>query len=169
MDASALIALLLSCAPQVHADTGRALIRVESDLNPYAIGVVGGALDHQPRSRAEALATARALRAAGWNFSVGLGQINVGNFSRLGLTLDSAFEPCVNLMAMQTVLVECFDRSRESTGGTSTDQRTLRNALSCYYSGNFITGFKHGYVRRVLSAAGGANHRARSGESKERT
>ena len=65
------------------------------------------ALVRQPRTRAEALATARALQAAGWNFSVGLAQINLRNFERLGLSLESAFEPCNNLAAMQTVLVEC--------------------------------------------------------------
>jgi hypothetical protein len=30
-----------------------------------------------------------------------------------------------------------------------------RQALSCYYSGNFVTGFDHGYVARVVSAARG--------------
>jgi type IV secretion system protein VirB1 len=61
----------------VHADTARALVSVESAFNPWAIGVVGGALVRQPRHRAEAMATAKALQAAGWNFSIGLGQINV--------------------------------------------------------------------------------------------
>ena len=113
MEPAALLALLLACAPQVHTETAQALIRVESAANPWAIGVVGGRLDRQPRHQAEALATANALQAAGWNFSVGLGQINVGNFERLGLNLASAFEPCTNLQAMQTVLVECFDRATE--------------------------------------------------------
>jgi type IV secretion system protein VirB1 len=101
MDAAVFLALALACAPQVHAHTAHALVSVESAFNPWAIGVVGGALVRQPRHRAEALATAKALQAEGWNFSVGLGQINVGNFERLGLTLDSAFEPCTNLAAMQ--------------------------------------------------------------------
>ena len=65
MDASVFLALALACAPQVHADTARALVSVESALNPWAIGVVGGALVRQPRHRAEALATAKALRDAG--------------------------------------------------------------------------------------------------------
>jgi len=112
MDASVFLALALACAPQVHAHTAHALVSVESAFNPWAIGVVGGALVRQPRHRAEALATARALQAAGWNFSVGLGQINIGNFERLGLTLDAAFDPCTNLGAMQSVLAECFDRAR---------------------------------------------------------
>ena len=152
MDASVFLALALACAPQVHADTARALVRVESAFNPWAIGVVGGALLRQPRNRAEALATAKALKDGGWNFSVGLGQINVGNFDRLGLTVESAFEPCSNLTAMQTVLGECFNRA----GGAASkamDQVALRQALSCYYSGNFATGFRHGYVRKVIVAA----------------
>ena len=163
MDASVFLALALACAPQVHTHTAHALVSVESAFNPWAIGVVGGALVRQPRHRAEALATARALQAAGWNFSVGLGQINVGNFERLGLTLDAAFEPCTNLAAMQSVLAECFDRARApaTTATTTTtaatpqpvDQTVLRQALSCYYSGNFATGFRHGYVRKVVAAA----------------
>ncbi len=152
MDTSVFLALALACAPQVHADTARALVRVESAFNPWAIGVVGGALVRQPRHRAEALATAKALRDAGWNFSVGLGQINVGNLERLGLTVESAFEPCANLAAMQTVLAECFDRASGSVS-KAVDQFALRQALSCYYSGNFATGFRHGYVRKVAVAA----------------
>lgn len=152
MDTSVFLALVLACAPQVHAETARALVSVESAFNPWAIGVVGGALVRQPRNRAEAFATARALRDAGWNFSVGLGQINVGNFDRLGLTVESAFEPCANLAAMQTVLAECFDRASASTSSAA-GQMALRQALSCYYSGNFATGFRHGYVRKVVVAA----------------
>jgi type IV secretion system protein VirB1 len=166
MDASVFLALALACAPQVHTHTAHALVSVESGFNPWAIGVVGGALVRQPRHRAEALATAKALQAAGWNFSVGLGQINVGNFERLGLTLDAAFEPCTNLAAMQSVLAECFDRARAPAATatatttpaaatpTPVDQTALRQALSCYYSGNFATGFRHGYVRKVVAAAG---------------
>ena len=153
MEASTFLALVLACAPQMHADTARALTHVESAFNPWAIGVVGGSLERQPRHRAEALATAKALQQAGWNFSVGLGQINVGNFTRLGLTLESAFEPCTNLRAMQTVLGECFARARTASPYPMPDQTALHQALSCYYSGNFATGFRHGYVRKVVEAA----------------
>jgi type IV secretion system protein VirB1 len=153
MDASTFLALTLACAPQVHADTAHALVSVESAFNPWAIGVVGGALQRQPRHRTEAMATAQALQATGRNFSVGLGQINVGNFPRLGLTLATAFEPCTNLAAMQAVLTECFERAQRKSARTSADQTALRAALSCYYSGNFTTGFRHGYVGKVVTAA----------------
>lgn len=152
MDIATFTALALICAPQVHVQTAQALVAVESSFNPDAIGVVGGALDRQPGSRSEALATSRALQAAGWNFSVGLGQINVRNFERLGLTTEAAFDPCTNLRAMQTVLATCFDRMLLRLPA-ATPQSALRQALSCYYSGNAVTGFSHGYVQRVVQAA----------------
>ena len=146
-----LSALALTCAPLVHASTVHALISVESGFNPHAIGVVGGSLRRQPQTAAEALATARHLQVNGWNFSVGLAQINVHNFERLGLTVTTAFEPCQNLRAMQTVLTNCFERS----AAKAAPQTALRQALSCYYSGNFVTGFRHGYVQKVLAALPG--------------
>ena len=149
MDTNTFAALALACAPLVHANTAQALVAVESSFNPHAIGVVGGVLERQPRTRAEALRTASYLKANGWNYSVGLAQINVHNFDRLGLTADTAFDPCENLRAMQAVLAECFDRSAANTP----PQSAIRQALSCYYSGNFITGFRHGYVQRVARAA----------------
>lgn len=88
-------------------DTARALIRVESAGNPWAIGVVGAKLLRQPASRAETVAIAAAPQAAGWNYSVGLGQINQRNFRRLGLSPAAAFEPCANLAALQGILGEC--------------------------------------------------------------
>ena len=148
MDTATFSALALACAPAVHASTAQALVTVESSFNPHAIGVVGGVLDRQPRNRAEALATANRLQALGWNFSVGLAQINVHNFERLGLTTATAFDPCENLRAMQAVLAECFERSAPG----APPQIALRQALSCYYSGNFVTGFRQGYVQRVAHA-----------------
>lgn len=168
MDLSTFIALAIACAPQVDLTTARALVSVESAFNPWAIGVVGGALARQPRTRAEALITARALRAAGWNFSVGLGQINVSNFERLSLTLDRALDPCLNLTAMQTVLTECMDRIAPLDRPRQADQAELRKVLSCYYSGNFITGFAHGYVRKVATAAGSAARLSPTAPPKEK-
>ena len=144
-----LSALAIACAPLVHPGTALALVAVESGFNTNAIGVVGGVLERQPRNAAEARATVATLQRQGWDFSVGLAQINQRNFERLGLSLGSVFDPCENLRAMQTVLVECFERAaRQSKRGVA-----LGPALSCYYSGNFVTGYEHGYVGRVVSAA----------------
>jgi type IV secretion system protein VirB1 len=149
MDPVLFSALAASCAPLVHPNTVHALVAVESSFNPHAIGVVGGVLHRQPRTPGEARATANALHRDGWNYSVGLAQINRHIFQRLGLTLDSAFEPCQNLRAMQAVLVECAERAVLRTPATG----AMGPALSCYYSGNFVTGFSHGYVDRVVSTA----------------
>ena len=146
----ALEAILLACAPLVAADTAQALISVESRGNPYAIGVVAGRLARQPRNLPEAVVTARALEAGGWNYSAGLAQINRVNFVRHGLTVESAFDPCGNLRAMQAILGGCFERA----SARAQPQVALRRAFSCYYSGNFQTGFQHGYVQKVVAAWG---------------
>ena len=147
-----LAALVLTCAPLVAQDTARALIQVESGGNPFAIGLVGGALVRQPANLPEALATVAALEAAGWNYSVGLGQINKRNFERYGLSPATAFDPCANLTAMQGILGDCFSRASRRADRYPTTQAALRDAFSCYYSGNFLTGHLHGYVGKVLAA-----------------
>lgn len=147
-------ALAQQCAPAVHPQTMRAVVQVESSFNPFAIGVVGGALVRQPVNKPEAVATAKALEAAGYNFSLGVGQVNRYNLAKYGLTVETAFDPCQNLRAAAGILAECFVRARRSPRDS---QEALQAAFSCYYSGNFQTGFQHGYVRRVLTAwAGGA-------------
>ena len=149
MDGATFMALATLCAPLVHPSTAHAIVSTESGFNPHAIGVVAGSLERQPRSVDEAVLTASALRSRGRNFSVGLAQINVHNLDRFGLTLADGFDACKNLGAMQTVLAECYERA----GQKNASQAALRRALSCYYSGNFTTGFRHGYVSRVVRNA----------------
>jgi len=149
MDVGTFTALAALCAPLVHPTTARAIVVTESAYNPNAIGVVAGHLERQPRHLNEALATAAALQRRGHNFSVGLAQINVHNLDRIGLSLADGFDACKNLGAMQTVLAECFDRA----GSKIDAQAAVRRALSCYYSGNFTTGFRRGYVSRVVGNA----------------
>jgi type IV secretion system protein VirB1 len=120
----------------------RAVVTVESGHNPYAIGVVGDRLVRQPKSLGEAVATANRLESIGKNYSVGLAQLNRSNFSRYSVAdVADAFDKCTNLQLGARVLVDCYARSGSNLG----------KALSCYYSGNFETGFKHGYVQRVMA------------------
>lgn len=119
------------------------VVRVESSFNPYAIGVVGGRLARQPRTLPEAVATAQMLERRGYNFSVGLAQLNRYNLARQGLaTYEQAFQRCPNLQAGSRILAECHGRSGGSWG----------RAFSCYYSGNFTTGYRHGYVQKVFAS-----------------
>lgn len=126
----------------------RRIVQVESAFNPWAIGVVGGRLERQPSNRDEAIATAEWLEHNGYNYSVGLAQVNKTNFARYGLTPQIAFEACPNLHAGGEILKDCFIRANKAQGD---EQTALRDAFSCYYSGNFITGYKQGYVLKVVT------------------
>ena len=129
----------------VPGEVMRHVVQVESSFNPYAIGVVGGRLVRQPRTLAEALATVRMLEEKGYNFSVGLAQVNRYNLTKYGLSsYERAFQTCPNLQAGSRILAECHQRAGGDWG----------KAFSCYYSGNFVTGFRHGYVRKVMTSMG---------------
>lgn len=131
----------------VPADVMHHVVRVESSYNPFAIGVVGGRLARQPRTLPEALATARMLERRGYDFSLGLAQVNRRNLGKYGLaTYAQAFEACANVRAGSRILAECRARAGGDWG----------KAFSCYYSGNFSTGFRHGYVDRVFASMGRA-------------
>ncbi|MGC2964299.1 lytic transglycosylase domain-containing protein [Paraburkholderia graminis] len=147
---AAFLALTQQCAPPVAPSTMAAVVRVESGFNPYAIGVVGGRLERQPANLDEAVATARALQSGGWDYSAGLAQVNRSNWVRLGLTPQAVFDPCLNLAAGAAILQGCFERARLRYPQV---QDALRAGLSCYASGDFSTGFRTGYVQRVVADA----------------
>ena len=145
--------LAAQCTNAVHPNTLQAVARVESGFNPYAIGVVRGSLKRQPRTLAEAVATAKSLHAQGKNFSMGLMQVNRYNLAAYGLNYETVFEPCKNINAGAKILKSCFDRA----GGNG--QAALQKAFSCYYSGNFKFGFKSDfkgqppYVTKIIMSA----------------
>lgn len=143
-------ALAMSCAPHVAPATLRAMATVESSLNPHAIGVVNGRLVRQPRNLPEAISTVMALHQQGVRFSAGLIQIYVRNWPAYHLDHESVFDPCANMRAAAGILTDCYSRASVKS---SVPQVALRNALSCYYSNNFLTGYQHGYVQKVVSAA----------------
>lgn len=135
---------MLACPEMaVSMDVMQHVINVESSRNPYAIGVVGGALVRQPKQLDEALATVRMLEEKGYNFSIGLAQVNRYNLVKYGLdSYEKAFQQCPNLQAASRILAECYGRSGKDWG----------KSFSCYYSGNFTTGFRHGYVQKVFAS-----------------
>ncbi|WP_026000424.1 lytic transglycosylase domain-containing protein, partial [Xanthomonas phaseoli] len=141
--------LAAECAPDVHPTTLKGVVSTESSWNPYAIGVVGGRLDRQPRGLAEAVATARELERQGFNFSM----------AKCGESYETVFEPCRNLKAGSAILKDCFQRAKAQMGD---DQHALRAAFSCYSSGNFTRGFRAdkagqpSYVQKVVANATGA-------------
>lgn len=163
MITDALLALIVACAPSVDPLTMHAVVAVESGGNPFAIGVVGGRLHHQPSDIGSAVATMNALEAQGVDYSIGLAQINRQHFGRLGWTGADGFDACANLAAGATILERCYQRAAE---GTAQTQQALQRALSCYYSGSMTRGLRpdvdggSSYVDRVRRQAASIEQQA---------
>jgi len=116
---------------------------VESARNPFAIGVVGAHLERQPENLSEALATVHMLENRGYNFSLGVAQVNRYNLAKYGLTdYELAFNACANLSAGARILSECHALAGGDWG----------KSFSCYYSGNLTKGFEDGYVQKVFDS-----------------
>jgi type IV secretion system protein VirB1 len=152
LDIATLLTLAETCAPAVAPATLLAIGQVESGFDPLVIGVNGPA----PRrlsfaTPAAAAAAANQLIATGANIDLGLGQINVHNLPRLGLSVEAAFDPCRNLAASAQVLAADYLRTAPAPGR---EQDGLRTALSYYNTGRPDRGFANGYVTRVSAAAG---------------
>ena len=127
----------------VPAEVMQHIVNVESSHNPFAIGVVGGQLARQPQNLGEALATVRMLEEKGYNFSVGLAQVNRANLNKYGLdSYEKAFDRCSNLNVGARILSDCYASSGNDWG----------KAFSCYYSGNFVTGYRDGYVQKIYDS-----------------
>ncbi|HBV4265978.1 TPA: lytic transglycosylase domain-containing protein [Klebsiella pneumoniae] len=150
------MALAKRCAPEVHPLTVGYLVSHESRNNPYAINVnvpkgTKSPLARQPRSLDEAVKTAKWLTANGYNFDVGLGQINSANFQKLNVSSSDLFDSCKNLSASQSVLMYCYQLALKDY---APGQPALRHALSCYNTGSLTAGFKNGYVSLVVAQTG---------------
>ena len=131
--------LLQQCTNGVHPVIMHGIISQESSFNPFAIGVVNGRLPRQPQTHAEGVAAIRSLEARGMNFSVGLAQVNKQHFRRFGFNAETIFEPCANVKAGAIIYQECYAAAERRFGK---NQHAIGAALSCYYSGNFQTGFR---------------------------
>jgi type IV secretion system protein VirB1 len=99
-------------------------------------------LVRQPQNLGEAIATVHMLDSKGYNYSVGIAQVNRANLGKYGLTsYEQAFGICPNLTVGARILSECYASSGNDWG----------KSFSCYYSGNFVTG----YVQKVYDSING--------------
>ena len=121
--------LAVTCAPGVAPDTLAAIARTESSFDPLVIGDNTTRQSHRPQDQAEAIRTATTLLAAGHSLDLGIMQINNSNLNWVGLTVETAFDPCENIRAGATVLT----------------------AFSRYNTGSPTRGFRNGYVQRVVA------------------
>ncbi|MFN3071330.1 MULTISPECIES: lytic transglycosylase domain-containing protein [Serratia] len=155
ISATTFIALAMQCAATVHPDTAMDVVRVESGFNPYAIAEIipkdlrkkngKSVITYLPSNKAEALSIVKSIESKKRRYSVGLMQITSSNFKKFNVNAEKLFNPCINLAVFEKIITDCYIRGE-----------TLKNALSCYYSGNFITGNKKesefnqtSYVERI--------------------
>lgn len=157
------------CVEALKTPVMQQIIRVESGGNPFAIGVVGNQLVRQPRNLDEAVATAQALERAGYNFSIGTGQVNKVHFDRLGWksNIRTGFDNCANVEQAARIFNDCYARAEQKGYAKAVDKvidktvyTATHAALSCYYSGDFVRGGRLGYVGKVLGAGAAAPGKA---------
>ncbi|NCO14846.1 MAG: lytic transglycosylase domain-containing protein [Thiomicrospira sp.] len=146
-DAS-LDALIHKCLPRSHHHIMKAIVRVESSGQKYAINVNGGKNGNYSKTfskKTEAKKAIRQLMEKGYNFDTGLAQINSTHFrkdkifGKIGLTPLDALEPCNNLKMGAAIFSDNFRR-----------YGTISEALSAYNTGNRHKGFENGYIKRYL-------------------
>ncbi len=134
------------------------IYQVESEFNPFAIGVVGARLVRQPKNLDEAVATVDYLSKLGRNFSIGQGQVNKYHFVRLGWDSDieAGFDVCKNVVAAYEIFKECQSWALDSGFNVTQEYSVTNAALSCYYSGNLSAGKTNPdvkrYINKVISA-----------------
>jgi type IV secretion system protein VirB1 len=139
------------CAPNIAQSTMQAIIKTESKGNPIAIGLNKGyKLKFQPVSNKQAIAWVKYLEQHGYNFDVGLAQVNIKNIHSYGYNAVDALNPCINLKIASRILKKNYLDARNNSGS---DQEALKKTISAYNTGNYQKGFSNGYVQKVYANA----------------
>jgi len=130
--------LAASCpaAPIVPPDRVAVTAKTESGLQTTALHDNTSGRSYLPASAAEAVALATALHAQGHSLDAGAMQVNDANWSRLGLTAETVFDPRANVCAGMTVLAETY---------------AVERRVSCHYNTGG-TECRNGYPERIEAA-----------------
>lgn len=141
--------LVRQCSPNVAPSTMMALLKTESSYNPLAININNKKtrLLYQAKNYDQATMWVNYLENHGYNFDVGIGQINIKNIKKFGYHARDLLDPCLNIKIAAYILHKNYkDASRKSVS----DSEALYKAISAYNTGNFRSGFNNGYVKRVI-------------------
>ncbi len=143
-----IMALVASCGLVLSPNLVSAIVEVESGGMPYAVNAEGAPAYFRNQPAAEVFAQAQI--EAGKPVDIGLGQINSDNLESLNLTVGEVFDPCTNLLALQTVYLRGYDLQGDAE---LSPQEKMMAALSRYNTGHASAGLDNGYVSKVLAAA----------------
>ncbi len=142
------VALISSCL-SLGADTGliSAIMTQESAGQIEALNInQWDGKPVRPDSVSESVEVAAYFVDKGYTVDIGLMGINSVNVERLGHTLQSAYEPCLNIGLGEKILMENIQTAQSA--GYSGD-KALQVALSLYNTGSLTFGFENGYVDKV--------------------
>ena len=137
-------------APDTHPEVLRAVVYVESGMNPWAIYDNTKKKGFSAKNKNHAVNIASGLIKQGHSLDLGLGQINSRNLKALKLSIRDVFDPCINIKAAETILGWGYNRALKKQHST---HLPLLRALSTYNTGTLDKGFRNGYVRKVVLAA----------------
>lgn len=143
-----LVELAKKCSPTVAPTTMVTLVQTESRRNSLAIGVNGYKLKSQPKSESQAIAWVKYLDKNNYNFDIGLTQVNIVNVRKYKLSPEKLLDPCTNLRIGGDILTKNYINARKTT---KDPQVALRKALSAYNTGNQSSGYKNGYLIKMLN------------------
>jgi len=113
---AAALAIAVRCVGPALAPVMVGVAEHESGLQPFAIHDNATGRSYSPDTQAEAIRIASALISAGHDIDAGIGQVNVRNWSWLGLTMQTALDPCRNLAAGARVLLVKYNGNPPDAG-----------------------------------------------------
>ena len=139
------------CAPNVAVSTMQAIIKTESKGNPLAININKGfKIRFQPKTLAQAKSWVSYLEKNGYNFDVGIAQINIKNLHKYGYGAVNGLDICTNLKIASSILQNNYNSALIVSNSSN---EALQKAISAYNTGNYHSGFSNGYVRQVYRNA----------------
>ena len=137
------------CGSTVAPSTLAAVAKTESGFETLVVSDNTTGKSHIYPTVEQAAPVVEHLIAGGDSVDIGLMQINSANLKRLGMTVRDALDACKSINGAASILTSNYLGSR----GAATAQIQLRDAISQYNTGNRVSGYRNGYVRKVEQAA----------------
>lgn len=156
LSASAVAALIHSCAPATNPQTLASIIEVESGAWPWTIGDNTAGQSYFEPTYSDAATLARYLYDHGHNLDLGLAQVNTVHLPTMRVSVEQALTPCTNLSMSQAVLMGDWHTAIAHFGSAAAraePSSILLYAISAYNTGSLFAGGH--YVSLVVHAATG--------------
>lgn len=140
--------LVRQCASSSDPSVLRSVAHVESHFDPLALHNDTKHISVAALSLAASAEKAKQWISQGYSVDIGLMQINSGNLSAMGMTVEDALDPCRSLAAGSRILQSAF-----AVGSSESErQAAILISLSRYNTGRALAGIANGYANQVIRA-----------------